>query len=219
MNVGQLQRAFHRSFSRPYLWLWALWITGMASFGFGVVYTSSSRDYLIEIIIYVAFLAIPPPIVIITYAYVVESREGFGPNSSIINDITHLPPSRNADTAAALQAFSKEWSKWCESNIKEGKANDLSPIRAGEESYCPICLDEIDPHEEVKQLPCGHVLPLPCFDICFNKHVPLHSYGKNQHQCPLCREAFGPVYRPNRGSSMLSSRTSNTLPHETIWLA
>ncbi|KAF4669579.1 hypothetical protein FOL46_001315 [Perkinsus olseni] len=191
----------------------------MASFGFGVVYTSSSQDYLVEIIIYVAFLAIPPPIIILAYAYVIESRSShvrqFHANdlSSDGNDLA---------TAADKHAFAKAWSEWAEANVKKGKVSDLSSSSSSreesssEQSLCPICLDEMAMDDDVRQLPCGHILHLACFDICFTKHVPLHAYGKNRHECPLCREVVGPSFAPLHRARL--SRPSRMIP-ESIWLA
>ncbi|KAF4754923.1 hypothetical protein FOZ62_013056 [Perkinsus olseni] len=194
----------------------------MASFGFGVVYTSSSQDYLVEIIIYIAFLAIPPPIIILAYAYVIESRSGHV-RQFHANDLSS--DGNDPATAADKHAFAREWSEWAEANTKKGKVSELSSSSSREESsseqsLCPICLDEMAMDDDVRQLPCGHIMHLACFDICFTKHVPLHAYGKNRHQCPLCREVVGPSFAPlHRARLSRRSNTPSRMLPESIWLA
>lgn len=199
----------------------------MASFGFGVLYTSSSRDYLVEIIIYVAFLAIPPPIIILAYAYVIESRglgRAFSAHSVLSDGSSRMATIGNADDE---HNFVKEWSKWAENNTKKGRVSSLSSDgqHSGggveEQSLCPICIDEMQKEEEVRQLPCGHMMHLACFDLCYTKHLPHH--GRFRHQCPLCRVSLGPVFASSRGSwqAVAAARRSNPsrmLP-ESIWLA
>lgn len=191
MDNNPWHRALQRAFSRPYLWLWALWILGMASFGFGVLYTSSSYDYLVEIIIYISFLAVPPPVIIMAYAYVVESR------LTRVASITDLSADGND---AATCAFVEKWSQWVEANTKKGKVSSLvrssDELPDTEQSVCPICIDEMQQDEDARKLPCGHMMHLWCFDVCFTKHFPHYACGKQRHQCPLCREAFGPPFVP-----------------------
>ena len=45
------------------------------------------------------------------------------------------------------------------------------------EASCPVCLEDIEPHSEIHELPCDHKFHLAC----------LLKWSKRQSTCPVCR--------------------------------
>merc|ERR1712032_1527702 len=60
------------------------------------------------------------------------------------------------------------------------KFDDEAPQEeASEEFICSVCLLGLEPGEQVRTLPCGHVFHRPCVDRWFSR----------SNRCPLCRQS------------------------------
>lgn len=57
----------------------------------------------------------------------------------------------------------------------------MTSHEAIEEESCAICLVEMNPKDEVKVLPCGHVFHASCIDL----------WGRKADVCPLCKAVIG----------------------------
>ncbi|KAF4754922.1 hypothetical protein FOZ62_013055 [Perkinsus olseni] len=178
-----LIRALRASIARPYRYLWCVWIVGFTTLLIAVVFSSHLHRRPVESAVYMSAIAIMPPVIIICYAYLTDFGSDAAPAS-----ITSRSSSPSDSTKGQ---FKEQWQTWSSRNTKRASIAVVSPDLPQKGECCSICLALFEPDDDVRELPCRHVLHEDCFKAYFHGHRPLG--GKRQHECPLCREPMGPV--------------------------